>query len=103
MGICYLDYDALLHTAPETDHFEGSFAPYVTLIINGAYILYEGSSTSPAQNSSKPAPRPTLSDSESDDTEPRVLSATGPTTAADGVSIVHRLATADPKIQLPKR
>jgi hypothetical protein len=24
-GICYLDYDALLHAAPATDHFEGSF------------------------------------------------------------------------------
>jgi len=50
-GICYLDYDALLHAAPETDHFEGSFAPHATLTINGAYVLYEGPSTGPVQNS----------------------------------------------------
>ena len=69
-GLCYLDYDELLHAAPDTDHFEGSFAPRVTITINGAYILYEGPPTGPVQTSSQP-PRTTLSDSESDDTEPK--------------------------------
>jgi hypothetical protein len=38
-GICYLDYDALVHAAPATEHLEGSFAQQVILTINSAYIL----------------------------------------------------------------
>ena len=98
-GICYLDYDALLDAAPETDHFEGSFAPHVTV------PTYSMKDHRQAQCRTALSQRPVLLCQTPNQMIPSqgVLSATGQATAADGVSIVHRLATADQRIRLPKR